>query len=68
MSEPKPTLAYTPDEVAQRLHIGRTKIFSTLKSGELRSFVVGRSRRISDTALSEFIANSELQSTKGDAQ
>jgi excisionase family DNA binding protein len=57
-----PAQAYTAEEVARRLEIGRTTIFSLIKGGQLRSFLVGRSRRVSAAALAEFIAKSESKS------
>jgi len=57
--------AYTVTEVAYRLRLGRTTIFHLLKTGQLKSMLVGRSRRISAAALAEFIAQCESNS-KGD--
>ena len=59
MADASPSRAYTPMQVAERLNMGRTAVLARLKSGQLRSFVVGRSRRISDVALSEFISHLE---------
>ena len=46
---------FTIDDVAHRTKLGRTTLFAILKSGELRSVKVGRSRRIPASALIEFI-------------
>lgn len=62
MADTSRSWAYTPEQVAKRLNMGRTAVFARIKSGELRSFAVGRSRRISDVALSEFISRLEEES------
>jgi excisionase family DNA binding protein len=36
--------------------IGRTKLYELIRSGELRSVRVGGARRVSATALAEFVA------------
>jgi len=60
--DPDQSLAYTPKEAAERLRVSRTALFARMKSGDLRSFRVGRSRRISDVALAEFIRKLEERS------
>ena len=45
---------YRPVEVAELLSLGRTKIFSLLKSGELISVRVGHSRLISADSLEAY--------------
>jgi excisionase family DNA binding protein len=37
------------------LHIGRTRVYELIASGELASVAVGRSRRIPESALQEYI-------------
>lgn len=49
-------LLLRPNEAAQRLGIGRTKLYELMRSGELRSVRVGGARRVSATALAEFVA------------
>jgi excisionase family DNA binding protein len=48
-------MLYRPEEAAQVLRIGRTRLFDLIRSGELRSIKIGNSRRVSATALSEFV-------------
>lgn len=47
----------TVEEAAQRLHIGRTRMFGLLKSGEIDSVQIGRSRRIRPEAVERFAKN-----------
>ena len=45
----------TPEQAAAVLQLGRTKVFALMKSGELKSIRVGRSRRIPRTALEAWV-------------
>jgi excisionase family DNA binding protein len=49
-------LLFRPDEAAQRLGIGRTKVYKLMARGELRSVKIGAARRVSATALADFVA------------
>jgi len=49
-------LLLRPVEAAERLGIGRTKLYELLRSGELRSVKIGGARRVSATALADFVA------------
>jgi excisionase family DNA binding protein len=49
-------LLFRPTEAAQRLGIGRTKVYELMSSGELRSVKIGGARRVSATALTDFVA------------
>lgn len=44
-----------PEEVAAMLGIGRSIVFELLRSGELRSVKIGKSRRIPRVAVYEYI-------------
>jgi excisionase family DNA binding protein len=48
-------LLFTPEDAATKLRVGRTRMYSILKSGELQSVKLGRSRRITAAALQEFV-------------
>ena len=48
--------AYTVEQVAKMLHIGRDKVYYLLRTGQLRSIKIGKLRRITDQQLAEFIA------------
>jgi excisionase family DNA binding protein len=49
-------LLLRPAEAAERLGIGRTKVYELMRSGRLRSVKIGAARRVSATALAEFVA------------
>ena len=51
--------AYTVEQVAKMLHIGRDKVCQLLRTGQLRSIKIGKLRRISDEQLAEFIVSRE---------
>jgi excisionase family DNA binding protein len=51
--------AYTVEEVAELLHVGRDKVYYLLRTQQLRSIKIGKLRRITDTQLAEFIADLE---------
>ena len=51
--------AYTVEQVAKMLHIGRDKVYALLRTGQLRSIKIGKSRRITQQHLAEFIATLE---------
>ncbi|MFC9761379.1 helix-turn-helix domain-containing protein [Rhodococcus jostii] len=43
----------------ERIGIGRSKLFDLIKSGELRSVKIGKTRLISESAIVEFIEKLE---------
>ena len=51
--------AYTVEQVADMLQIGRDKVYFLLRTGQLRSIKIGKLRRITDHHLAEFIASLE---------
>lgn len=53
--QPDPLLL-TVNEVCSRLHLGRCTVYNLIASGKLRSFKVGKARRIPSEALAEYIA------------
>jgi excisionase family DNA binding protein len=58
-------LLLTPAEAAQALSIDRSTLYAYLMSGAIRSFQIGRARRISVRALNEWIARQEGRSPDG---
>jgi len=48
-------LLLTPEQAAERLGIGRTKLYRLLATGQLRSVLIDSSRRITATALDDFV-------------
>ncbi|MFF4619214.1 helix-turn-helix domain-containing protein [Nonomuraea jabiensis] len=51
--------AYKVEEVAELLGVGRDKIYQLLRTRQLHSIKIGRSRRITDQHLADFIASLE---------
>ncbi len=51
--------AYTVEQVAKMLHVGRDKIYYLLRTGQLRSIKIGKLRRITEEQLANFIASLE---------
>jgi excisionase family DNA binding protein len=60
--------AYTVEQVAEMLAIGRDKVFHLLRTGQLRSIKIGKLRRITDAHLAEFIAAREHDDAPGSSQ
>ena len=54
--------AYTVEQVAEMLNVGRDKIYALLRTGELRSIKIGKLRRITEQHLAELIASLEERS------
>jgi excisionase family DNA binding protein len=51
--------AYTVEQVAEILHVGRDKVYYLLRTGQLRSLKIGKLRRITGQQLAELIASLE---------
>jgi excisionase family DNA binding protein len=59
---------YRVEEAAREvLHLGRTRVYELIASGALKSISIGRSRRITESALEEFIERLEAQADIDDA-
>jgi excisionase family DNA binding protein len=56
-TEQVPTILVRPEEAARMLRVSRTEMFRLLDSGEIRSLLIGRRRRIPVAALDEFVAS-----------
>jgi excisionase family DNA binding protein len=54
--------AYTVEQVAEILHVGRDKVYYLLRTRQLRSIKIGKLRRITSQHLEEFIASLEDES------
>lgn len=52
---------YTTLEIGAYLHISKGQVFKLLHSGELEYFRVGRSIRVTDTALKNYIVTHTSQ-------
>ncbi len=46
----------TPAEVMSTLKIGKTSFYKLLSDGDLKSFKIGRSRRVRESELLDYIA------------
>jgi excisionase family DNA binding protein len=55
--------AYTVEQVAEILHIGRDKVYYLLRTGQLRSVKIGKLRRITSRHIAEFITSLEEETT-----
>jgi excisionase family DNA binding protein len=55
--------AYTVEQVAEILHVGRDKVYALLRTGQLRSIKIGKLRRITSRHIAEFIASLEEQAS-----
>jgi excisionase family DNA binding protein len=51
--------AYTVEQVAEILNIGRDKVYFLIRTGQLRSIKIGKLRRITDRHLAEFVTSLE---------
>jgi excisionase family DNA binding protein len=51
--------AYTVEQVAELLQVGRDKVYQLLRTGQLHSIKIGNSRRITNHQLSDFVTNLE---------
>jgi excisionase family DNA binding protein len=51
--------AYTVEQVAEMLHVGRDKVYYLLRTGQLRSIKIGKLRRITSQHLAEFVSTLE---------
>lgn len=45
-----------PEEAAEALGVSRTTVFELIRTGSLRSVKIGAARRVSATALAEYVA------------
>ncbi|TDC54836.1 DNA-binding protein [Actinomadura sp. KC345] len=59
-----PIQAYTVEQVADILNIGRDKVYFLIRTGQLRSIKIGKLRRITDRHLAEFVTSLEENATK----
>ncbi|MFI6540266.1 helix-turn-helix domain-containing protein [Nonomuraea sp. NPDC050547] len=51
--------AYTVEQVAEMLSVGRDKVYSLLRTGQLKSIKIGKLRRITDRHLADFVSSLE---------
>ncbi|MBB5077773.1 helix-turn-helix domain-containing protein [Nonomuraea endophytica] len=51
--------AYTVEQVAEMLSVGRDKVYCLLRTGQLKSIKIGKLRRITDQHLADFVSSLE---------
>jgi excisionase family DNA binding protein len=56
----------TPEETAETLSIGRTKVYELLARGLLRSVQIGKSRRIPVAAITDLVAQLDAEGGSAD--
>lgn len=56
-----PPVLLTVDQVAARLQVSRWTVYNLIRSRALASLTIGRCRRISQTALNDYIRTLEEQ-------
>jgi excisionase family DNA binding protein len=56
-------LLYTPEQAAEVINTSRTTLFALMRSGDIASVKIGRSRRIPHDALAEYV--NRLRMEKG---
>jgi excisionase family DNA binding protein len=61
MNRPDDLRLYNVGDVEQRLQLSRTKVYDLIRTGRLASFTIGRSRRITNTALNNLITSLETE-------
>jgi excisionase family DNA binding protein len=59
MSRPDELRLYTVGDVEQRLQLSRAKVYDLIRTGRLASLTIGRSRRVTHTALNNLITTLE---------
>ena len=59
MSKPDDLRLYTVGDVEQRLQLSRAKVYDLIRTGRLASFTIGRSRRVTHTAINNLITTLE---------
>lgn len=59
MSQPEDLQLYTVSDVEQRLRLSRAKVYDLIRTRQLHSITIGRSRRVTHTALTNLITTLE---------
>lgn len=58
-------LLYRPEEVAEMLSLGRSKVYELISSGEIASIPVGRARRIPRASLERWLRDRTRPALEG---
>ena len=59
MSRPDDLHLYTVGDIEQRLQLSSAKVYDLIRTGRLASITIGRSRRVTHTALNNLITTLE---------
>jgi excisionase family DNA binding protein len=59
-SEDVPPILFSPEDLMRLLGLGRARVFELLRRQEIRSIKVGRMRKVSARALSEYVSGLEM--------
>lgn len=54
----------TPNDVKERLFVGKSKVYEILRSGKLKSVRIGRQYRVTESALQSFIKEQKWEDYK----
>lgn len=61
MTRPPAPLAHTPESAAEQLSLSRATVYELIRTGELPSFKIGRSRRIAHASLEKFVERHQAE-------
>lgn len=59
-SEDIPPILFSPEDVMRLLGLGRSSVFKLMQRQEIRSIKVGRTRKVSARALSDYVTQLEM--------
>jgi excisionase family DNA binding protein len=62
-----PTMLLTVEETARELHIARRRVYGLVRTGDLPSVKIGKSRRISRQAIEAYVRGLEVEGSAPDA-
>ncbi|MEH1017365.1 helix-turn-helix domain-containing protein [Micromonospora sp. CPCC 206060] len=63
MTTPDNRVVLTIEQAAERLGIGRTTMYTLIKTGQIRTVTIGRLRRVPAFCLDEYVRNLLADST-----
>ena len=61
MSRPDELQLYTVGDIGARLQLSRAKVYDLIRTRQLRSIAIGRSRRIPHSALADYLHTRTLE-------
>ena len=60
-------LLYSPERAAERLELGRTKVYELIANGELESITIGRARRIPADSIHAYVERLRAKQSRVEA-